>query len=99
MLCVGYSMPPLYLCKIKKICIFLKAYTLFGCIFSILAAILIICPVICSFVSPKWVKQMSDGADVMKNLHRAPDVNYPVLIPNVKGYEIAVSPCTIYIIH
>ncbi|XP_072944764.1 hydroxymethylglutaryl-CoA lyase, mitochondrial [Epargyreus clarus] len=42
-----------------------------------------------SFVSPKWVKQMSDGVDVMKNLKRAPGVNYPVLIPNLKGYETA----------
>lgn len=42
-----------------------------------------------SFVSPKWVKQMSDGCEVMKNLKRKPDVNYPVLIPNLKGYETA----------
>ncbi|CAG4965240.1 unnamed protein product [Colias eurytheme] len=42
-----------------------------------------------SFVSPKWVKQMSDGVDVMKNIKREPDVNYPVLIPNLKGYETA----------
>lgn len=42
------------------------------------------------------MKQMSDGADVMKNVKRIPDVNYPVLIPNLKGYETAVSiqnPC------
>lgn len=44
-----------------------------------------------SFVSPKWVKQMSDGVDVMKGLKRFPGVNYPVLIPNLKGYETAVS--------
>ncbi|XP_011561046.3 hydroxymethylglutaryl-CoA lyase, mitochondrial [Plutella xylostella] len=42
-----------------------------------------------SFVSPKWVKQMSDGSEVMKNLKRVPGVNYPVLIPNLKGYHIA----------
>lgn len=42
-----------------------------------------------SFVSPKWVKQMSDGVEVMKNLPRVPGVNYPVLMPNLKGYEIA----------
>ncbi|KAJ2947782.1 hypothetical protein O0L34_g9564 [Tuta absoluta] len=41
-----------------------------------------------SFVSPK-LKQMSDAADVMKNLPRAPGVNYPVLIPKLKGYDIA----------
>ncbi|XP_075971325.1 hydroxymethylglutaryl-CoA lyase [Anticarsia gemmatalis] len=42
-----------------------------------------------SFVSPKWVKQMADGVDVMKNVPRAPGVNYPVLIPNLKGYDTA----------
>ncbi|KAL4716043.1 hypothetical protein ACJJTC_002808 [Scirpophaga incertulas] len=42
-----------------------------------------------SFVSPKWVKQMSDGPEIMKNLHRKPGVNYPVLVPNLKGYNIA----------
>ncbi|VVC90553.1 unnamed protein product [Leptidea sinapis] len=42
-----------------------------------------------SFVSPKWVKQMSDGVDVMKNIKREKGVNYPVLIPNLKGYQIA----------
>lgn len=42
-------------------------------------------------MSPKWVKQMSDSAEVMKNLVRVPGVNYPVLIPNLKGYESAVS--------
>lgn len=44
-----------------------------------------------SFVSPKWVKQMSDGTEVMKTIKRVPGVNYPVLIPNLKGYEAAVS--------
>lgn len=33
---------------------------------------------------------MSDGVEVMKGLPRAPDVNYPVLVPNLKGYGIAV---------
>ncbi|XP_069362378.1 hydroxymethylglutaryl-CoA lyase, mitochondrial isoform X1 [Maniola hyperantus] len=42
-----------------------------------------------SFVSPKWVKQMSDATDVMKTIKRVPHVNYPVLIPNLKGYETA----------
>ncbi|XP_053618250.1 hydroxymethylglutaryl-CoA lyase, mitochondrial isoform X2 [Plodia interpunctella] len=54
-----------------------------------------------SFVSPKWVKQMSDSVDVMKNLKRIPGVNYPALVPNLKGYgtakecnveEIAIFP-------
>ncbi|XP_068626162.1 hydroxymethylglutaryl-CoA lyase, mitochondrial [Battus philenor] len=44
-----------------------------------------------SFVSPKWVKQMSDGMDVMKKLKRTPGVNYPVLVPNLKGYESAIK--------
>ncbi|XP_014356232.2 hydroxymethylglutaryl-CoA lyase, mitochondrial [Papilio machaon] len=44
-----------------------------------------------SFVSPKWVKQMSDGIDVMKTIKRSPGVNYPVLIPNLKGYETAMK--------
>ncbi|XP_022117438.2 hydroxymethylglutaryl-CoA lyase, mitochondrial [Pieris rapae] len=42
-----------------------------------------------SFVSPKWIKQMSDGVHVMKNIKKMPDVNYPVLVPNLKGYETA----------
>ncbi|XP_032528668.1 hydroxymethylglutaryl-CoA lyase, mitochondrial isoform X1 [Danaus plexippus] len=47
-----------------------------------------------SFVSPKWVKQMSDGTEVMKTIKRVPGVNYPVLIPNLKGYE-AAKQCNI----
>ncbi|KAL0901671.1 hypothetical protein ABMA27_006870 [Loxostege sticticalis] len=42
-----------------------------------------------SFVSPKWVKQMADGKDVMNTIKRVPGVNYPVLVPNLKGYSIA----------
>ncbi|XP_045528490.1 hydroxymethylglutaryl-CoA lyase, mitochondrial [Pieris brassicae] len=42
-----------------------------------------------SFVSPKWIKQMSDGVHVMTNIKKIPDVNYPVLVPNLKGYDIA----------
>jgi hydroxymethylglutaryl-CoA lyase len=44
-----------------------------------------------SFVSPKWVPQMADQVDVMRGLQRRPDVNYPVLTPNLKGFEAAVS--------
>lgn len=43
------------------------------------------------------MKQMSDGVDVMKNMPRAPGVNYPVLVPNLKGYEIAVRSCLLVI--
>lgn len=34
---------------------------------------------------------MSDGAELMKSLKRKSGVNYPVLIPNLMGYNIAVS--------
>jgi hydroxymethylglutaryl-CoA lyase len=44
-----------------------------------------------SFVSPKWVPQMADHAEVMRGLRRRPDVNYPVLAPNLKGFESAVA--------
>ena len=40
-----------------------------------------------SFVSPKWVPQMADGAEVMAGIRRAPGVSYAVLTPNMKGYE------------
>jgi len=44
-----------------------------------------------SFVSPKWVPQMGDHADVMRSLKRRPGLNYPVLTPNLKGFEAAVD--------
>ncbi len=47
-----------------------------------------------SFVSPKWVPQMADHAPIMAALpsaSRYPDVNYPVLTPNMKGFEAAVA--------
>ncbi len=44
-----------------------------------------------SFVSPKWVPQMADTADVMASLNRRDDVIYSVLTPNMKGYEGAVA--------
>jgi len=40
-----------------------------------------------SFVSPKWVPQMADAAEVMAGITRAPAVHYPVLTPNLKGFE------------
>ncbi|GGF64155.1 hydroxymethylglutaryl-CoA lyase [Paracoccus acridae] len=40
-----------------------------------------------SFVSPKWVPQMGDAAEVMAGIARAPGVSYAVLTPNMKGYE------------
>jgi hydroxymethylglutaryl-CoA lyase len=44
-----------------------------------------------SFVSPKWVPQMADTAEVMKTLRRKPGVSYPVLVPNLKGLEGALA--------
>ncbi len=42
-----------------------------------------------AFVSPKWVPQMADAADVMAGIHRADGISYAVLTPNMKGYERA----------
>ena len=44
-----------------------------------------------AFVSPKWVPQMADHAEVMAGLPAVPGVAYPVLVPNLKGYEAARS--------
>ena len=44
-----------------------------------------------SFVSPKWVPQMADAADVMARIVRKPGVRYPVLTPNMKGFEGALA--------
>lgn len=44
-----------------------------------------------SFVSPRWVPQMMDSAKVFQAIKRLPDVSYPVLVPNLKGLEMAIS--------
>ena len=44
-----------------------------------------------SFVSPKWVPQMADSADVLKQIQRQSDVVYSALTPNVKGFELALN--------
>jgi hydroxymethylglutaryl-CoA lyase len=44
-----------------------------------------------SFVSPKWVPQMSDTEAVLAGIHRRPGVMYPVLTPNMKGFEAAAK--------
>ena len=44
-----------------------------------------------SFVSPKWVPQMADAADVMSRIQRKPGVIYSVLTPNMKGLEGAIA--------
>ena len=42
-----------------------------------------------SFVSPKWVPQMADAAEVMEGIKRNSQISYAVLTPNMKGYERA----------
>lgn len=43
-----------------------------------------------SFVSPKWVPQMADNAEVMAGIQRQAGVRYSVLTPNMQGYQAAV---------
>ena len=42
-----------------------------------------------SFVSPKWVPQLADAAEVFAAIGKKPGVRYPVLVPNQQGYERA----------
>ncbi|SDY07784.1 hydroxymethylglutaryl-CoA lyase [Citreimonas salinaria] len=44
-----------------------------------------------SFVSPKWVPQMADSAEVLAGIRRAPGVSYAALTPNMKGLERAIA--------
>jgi hydroxymethylglutaryl-CoA lyase len=44
-----------------------------------------------AFVSPKWVPQMADTAEVMARIGRRPGVSFPVLVPNLKGFEAALA--------
>jgi len=44
-----------------------------------------------SFVSPRWVPQMADNAQVMAAIRRKAGVRYPVLTPNLKGFEAALA--------
>ncbi len=44
-----------------------------------------------AFVSPKWVPQMADHAEVMAGIRRKSGVAYPVLVPNMKGFEAALA--------
>jgi len=44
-----------------------------------------------SFVSPKWVPQMSDTREVYLQAAQRPGVSYPVLVPNLKGLEAALE--------
>ena len=42
---------------------------------------------VASFVSPRWVPQMADSADVLAQIARTPGVRYAALAPNLRGYE------------
>jgi len=44
-----------------------------------------------SFVSAKWVPQMADGAEVMAGIARRSGTSYPVLVPNMRGFERALA--------
>lgn len=44
-----------------------------------------------SFVSPKWVPKMADTSVVLKNIERKSGISYPVLTPNIKGFEAALE--------
>jgi hydroxymethylglutaryl-CoA lyase len=46
---------------------------------------------VASFVSPKWVPQMADSAEVLAGIRRAPGVRYAALVPNMKGFQAAVA--------
>src|SRR5207247_3895540 len=44
-----------------------------------------------SFVSPKWVPQMADNAEVMAGIRRQSGIRYSVLTPNMQGFEAALK--------
>ncbi|XP_068935344.1 hydroxymethylglutaryl-CoA lyase, mitochondrial isoform X2 [Petaurus breviceps papuanus] len=44
-----------------------------------------------SFVSPKWVPQMADHAEVLTGIKKFPGIRYPVLTPNLTGFQKAVA--------
>lgn len=44
-----------------------------------------------SFVSPRWVPQLADAAEVYAGIQRRPGIAYPVLVPNEQGYERALA--------
>ena len=44
-----------------------------------------------AFVSPKWVPQMADATEVMTRIRRKAGVRYPVLTPNMKGFDAALA--------
>jgi hydroxymethylglutaryl-CoA lyase len=44
-----------------------------------------------SFVSPKWIPQLADAAEVFTAIRKKPGVSYPVLVPNLQGYDRACA--------
>jgi isopropylmalate/homocitrate/citramalate synthase len=46
---------------------------------------------VCSFVSPRWVPQMADAAEVLTGITRRPGVRYTALVPNATGLERALA--------
>jgi hydroxymethylglutaryl-CoA lyase len=44
-----------------------------------------------SFVSPQWVPQLADAAEVFGGIRKKPGVSYPVLVPNMQGYQRALA--------
>jgi hydroxymethylglutaryl-CoA lyase len=46
---------------------------------------------VASFVSPKWVPQMADSADVLAQITRARGIRYAALTPNLRGFEAALA--------
>lgn len=44
-----------------------------------------------SFVSPKWIPQLADGSEVLSKITKKKGVSYPVLVPNLKGLEHALT--------
>ena len=44
-----------------------------------------------SFVSPKWIPQLADQKDVFNGITREKNISYPVLVPNMKGFENALE--------
>jgi len=44
-----------------------------------------------SFVSPKWVPQMGDNSAVLRGIKRHPATVYPVLTPNLQGFDAAIE--------
>src|SRR5579872_4607181 len=44
-----------------------------------------------SFVSPKWAPQMADHVEVFRSIKKNPSISYPVLVPNMQGFETALA--------